>query len=168
MNNSSEQQQYQRFQAQRQQLLQLIERQLQIIQALNMSGRTDVLHRLEERVRADNFKVLVLGEFKRGKSTFINAMLGDEILPAYARPCTAIINEVKWGETPTALLHSTSTDDMTATPQPVPVKELEQYVTIQDGMSEGEAIRSNPFEKVELLWPLDLCRNGALLHDERR
>ena len=41
---------------------------------------------------------MVLGEFKRGKSTFINALLGEEILPAYAVPCTAIINEIKYAD----------------------------------------------------------------------
>ncbi len=48
---------------------------------------------------------MVLGEFKRGKSTFINALLGEEVLPSSAIPCTAVINEVKWGEQQRAILH---------------------------------------------------------------
>ena len=159
-------QQYQQFQERRHVLLELIQRQIKIVSALNMAGRKDVLDRLQERVEADNFKVLVLGEFKRGKSTFINAMLGEEILPAYARPCTAIINEIKWADSPVALLHYPAAADGT-TPQPksVAVKELEQYVTIRDGMPEKEAIRSIAYDKVELFWPLDLCRNGVEIID---
>jgi GTPase SAR1 family protein len=159
-------QQYQQFQERRHALLGLIQRQIKIVSALNMAGRKDVLDRLQERVEADNFKVLVLGEFKRGKSTFINAMLGEEILPAYARPCTAIINEIKWADSPVALLHYPAAADGT-TPQPksVAVKELEQYVTIRDGMPEKEAIRSIAYDKVELFWPLDLCRNGVEIID---
>lgn len=160
--------QYQRFQHQRNQLLILINRLMEVIEKLDMAGRVDALNRLQERVQADNFKVLVLGEFKRGKSTFINAMLGDEILPAYARPCTAIINEIKWGNEPQALLHPSATSKPgiePAAPQSVPVKELERYVTIQDGVTEAEAIRTNPYEKVELFWPLELCRNGVEIID---
>jgi len=157
---------YQKFREKRDALLHLLQRQLRIINDLKMSGREEVLHRLDERVRADNFKVLILGEFKRGKSTFINAMLGDEILPAYARPCTAIINEIKWGESPLALLHAVPDADGTVPPpQAVSVKELESYVTIPTDMNEGSAIRENPYDKVELFWPLELCRNGVEIID---
>jgi len=44
------------------------------------------------------FKVLVLGEFKNGKSTLLNAMLGHKKLPARAAPATAIITELVYGE----------------------------------------------------------------------
>lgn len=158
--------QYQQFREKRDQLLQLIENQRQLAQKLNLNSEGEILDRLAERVRADNFKVLVLGEFKRGKSTFINAMLGAEILPAYARPCTAIINEIKWGEKPRALLHHMPSETgEVATPLTVPVHELEEYVTIQDGVSESEAIRGNRYDKVELFWSLDLCRNGVEIID---
>ncbi|HEY7347504.1 MAG TPA: dynamin family protein [Ktedonobacterales bacterium] len=55
------------------------------------------------RIRADDieqgiFKVLVLGEFKNGKSTLLNAMLGHKTLPARAAPTTAIITELVYGE----------------------------------------------------------------------
>ena len=159
-------QQYRDFQQKRARLLDLIEQQLSVTNALDMGGRQDVLNRLAERIQADNFKVLVLGEFKRGKSTFINAMLGEEILPAYARPTTAIINEVKWGDSPQALLHhSKSQKGSVRPPQEVPVQQLEEYVTIQRGSAESDAIHENPYDKVELLWPLDLCKNGVEIID---
>lgn len=49
---------------------------------------------LKKKLESDNFKVLVIGEFKNGKSTFINSLMGEKVLPAYATPCTAVINEV--------------------------------------------------------------------------
>ena len=66
-----------------------------IAQGLGSETHIDTLKQLHQRVQSDRFKIMVLGEFKRGKSTFINALLGEEILPAYAVPCTAIINEIK-------------------------------------------------------------------------
>ena len=84
--------QYENFQKRRETLLALIQRQLKVLHSLDMKSQEQTLYKLANRVQADSFKVLVLGEFKRGKSTFINALLGDEVLPAYAKPCTAIIN----------------------------------------------------------------------------
>lgn len=46
----------------------------------------------------DFYTVVVVGEFKRGKSTFINAILGDEILPVDVTPTTATINAVMFNE----------------------------------------------------------------------
>lgn len=53
----------------------------------------------------DGFKVVVVGEFSRGKSTFINALLGKRILPAKTNPTTTTINRISYGETPRYLLH---------------------------------------------------------------
>jgi hypothetical protein len=42
----------------------------------------------------DAFRLMVVGEFKRGKSTLVNSLLGKDVLPARVAPCTAIITEV--------------------------------------------------------------------------
>lgn len=59
---------------------------------------------LKKKLENDNFKVLVIGEFKNGKSTFINSLMGEKILPAYSTPCTAVINEVVYGKDKRAVL----------------------------------------------------------------
>lgn len=53
---------------------------------------------LESDITNDFFTIVVLGEFKRGKSTFINALLGEKILPADVTPTTATINALMWDE----------------------------------------------------------------------
>lgn len=61
------------------------------------------MRRLEELARdmeSDFFTVVVLGEFKRGKSTFINAMLGESLLPVDVLPETATINALIYDESP--------------------------------------------------------------------
>ena len=162
---------YEEFRKKRSVLLSLIQRQLKVLDTLNMSGWVVKVQRLEQRVRDDNFKVFVMGEFKRGKSTFINAMLGKEVLPAYATPCTAIINEVKWGEKPQAKLHFISPPKgSTNNTMEIPVDQLEDYVVIQVNQSnaysdDGRPVYESPYEKVELLWPLDICRDGVEIID---
>jgi len=44
------------------------------------------------------FKIALLGEFSAGKSTIINAIIGDEILPISYTPTTNLINEVSFGD----------------------------------------------------------------------
>lgn len=55
-------------------------------------------HGLLERVREGRFFVACLGQFKRGKSTLINALLGDEVLPSGVAPVTSVVTVVRWGE----------------------------------------------------------------------
>ncbi len=73
--------------------------------------------------RNDTFKIMVTGTFGNGKSTLINALLGEEILPAYAQPCTAIINEVKYGTEKKAVLYFRS-----PLPDPLPDKLAQKAV----------------------------------------
>lgn len=49
---------------------------------------------LIEKLRSDNFQIIVLGEFSRGKSTFINALLNKNILPSNILPTTAVITKI--------------------------------------------------------------------------
>ncbi|WP_432631554.1 dynamin family protein [Brachyspira sp.] len=44
------------------------------------------------------FNLMVLGEAKSGKSTFINAYLGKEILPMDVRQCTSAIIKIHYGD----------------------------------------------------------------------
>lgn len=47
------------------------------------------------------FLLVVAGEFNSGKSSFINALLGERVLPEGATPTTDRINILKYGEAPT-------------------------------------------------------------------
>ncbi|WP_156291262.1 dynamin family protein [Oceanobacillus salinisoli] len=53
---------------------------------------------LIEDVEQDYFNVVVIGEFKHGKSTFVNALLGTDVMPRDVTPTTAAINAVLYGE----------------------------------------------------------------------
>lgn len=54
--------------------------------------------RLAERLGARRFLISLVGEFKRGKSTLINALLGAEVLSAGVLPLTAVATELSYGE----------------------------------------------------------------------
>ena len=61
-----------------------------------------------EKIREDKFCLMIAGEAKSGKSTFINAYLGTEILPMDVRQCTSSVVEIRYGSEFT--LHATYAD----------------------------------------------------------
>jgi small GTP-binding protein len=52
---------------------------------------------LAGRLRADIFNLAVVGQFKRGKTTLINALLGRDILPAAVVPLTSVVTIIEHG-----------------------------------------------------------------------
>lgn len=48
----------------------------------------------------DAFNLVIVGDFKRGKSTFINALIGERILPSAVTPETVTINKLSYAENP--------------------------------------------------------------------
>jgi Dynamin family len=147
------------FQWQRRRLISLSERLLKVLETLDMPVLYDEVRTQIGRLQTDTLKVLVVGEFNTGKSTVLNALLGQKILPAYPVPTTALLTEVKWGEQPRAILHyHPFGDGSQKIPLEVPIPELETYLVIN---GDEEKL----YERIELFWPLPLCRDGIELLD---
>lgn len=70
------------------------------LEALGSPGNTHAtqLRSLGERLDAGRFHLAVLGQFKRGKSTFINALLESPLLPSSVVPLTALPTFIRWGD----------------------------------------------------------------------
>jgi len=74
------------------------------LEALELVAREQGLNDIAAEAReasaalaSRRFNVAVMGQFKRGKSTLINALLGREILPADVAPITTAITVVEYG-----------------------------------------------------------------------
>lgn len=172
------------YQKHQQNLAEILRGAAEVTCSLNMSKEKE-LSELSTKVQNDTFKVMVTGTFKNGKSTFINALLGEEILPAYALPCTAVINEVKYGTEKRAVLHFRNPlpdplperladkavqhmNKHKGSPIPpfeIPYDEIEDYVVIPVGADEKQIKLQSPYEKVELFFPLELLKNGVEIID---
>ena len=59
------------------------------------------LHLMRMTLSREKFEIIVAGEFSNGKSTFLNALLQDEILPSSNVPTTALINKIYFRNQPT-------------------------------------------------------------------
>lgn len=56
------------------------------------------LGELEKRLASGRFHLAVLGQVKRGKSTLLNALLGEDVLPSSVVPLTALPTFIQYGE----------------------------------------------------------------------
>jgi GTPase SAR1 family protein len=57
------------------------------------------LEKTKRDMDAESFRFVVVGEFSRGKSTVINALLADRLLPASVEPTTTVLTKIKGGAT---------------------------------------------------------------------
>lgn len=53
--------------------------------------------RVAERLREGRFYLACVGQFKRGKSTLIDALAGAPVLPTAVVPVTSVVTVVRWG-----------------------------------------------------------------------
>lgn len=120
---------------------------------LGGGDRAHALRAAADHVAQDAFRLMVVGEFKRGKSTLINALLGADVLPAKVAPCTSAITEVRQGDPPAATIHWA---DPARPPETVGLERLRELVTIAEGDDDDEAPEPqapSPYARVEVAWP---------------
>src|SRR5436190_8918735 len=64
---------------------------------LELNGSAVLLEEIVGRMREHKFTVAVVGEFKTGKSTFVNSLLGVDVVPTDVIPATATLNRITFG-----------------------------------------------------------------------
>ena len=74
-----------------------IERALVAAGSLLSDERARQVVHLHERWRARRFVTIIAGEFKRGKSTLLNALAGVDVLPTGVLPVTTVPTRVEQG-----------------------------------------------------------------------
>jgi GTPase Era involved in 16S rRNA processing len=112
--------------------------------------RNDRIPRLEK----ERFHLVVLGEFNHGKTTFVNALLGEKVLPTGVTPTTAVIHHVVHGAEQGARAVGASEDDA----KEVPVGEIADYVV-------GGAAASDEVRYLEIQYPAAIVEDGVVLVD---
>lgn len=136
----------------------------QLEKLLREGGSTDELKQWQsevEKLRQDfeskHFRVAVVGEFNRGKTTFVNALLGKEILPADYLPTTAAINRITYSDNPSAYIIMKNGQKKS-----VRIEELAEYVT---KLSAAATENASQIQEAVLEYPSLFCRNGVDLID---
>ena len=110
---------------------------------------------LAARIAEGRFYVACLGQFKRGKSTLINALLADPVLPVGFTPVTAVPTVIRYGETRRARIQSRE-----GSWQEVNASDLKQYVSEEYNPENTKAVRC-----VEVFVPSRLLAAGMCFVD---
>lgn len=73
----------------------LLENSAVFFEQAEQQGKAESLRSLSKDVESGTFSIVVVGEFSAGKSTFLNALMGDKYLPAFIDETTATVNFLK-------------------------------------------------------------------------
>lgn len=125
----------------------------------------------------EDFVVLIIGAFSSGKSSMINALIGEELLPTGFLPETAVLGELHYGEKKRITLYPKKGmwkggDEPFDLEENTP-EEIEKYVSLSsddaiNAIEEEEGCNrkiDSKFEKMVIYWPLDILKDGVVLVD---
>jgi GTPase SAR1 family protein len=110
---------------------------------------------LREKVQTNTFNLVVVGQFKRGKTSLINALLGAEILPVAVVPLTSIVTIMTYGE---ALRIRVYFNDGRVTE--IRPESLPEYVT-----EKGNPKNIKDVKEVVITYPSSYLKDGVRLID---
>ena len=129
--------------------------QLRIVrEALTALGRDNAVRQCGElvvKLAEDRFILAVLGQFKRGKSSLMNAIIGRELLPTGVLPLTSAVTVLKYGPAERLVVHRENLHF----PEELPVSSLPDYVTEKGNPANQKKVKT---ATVEL--PLPFLRRG--------
>lgn len=108
-------------------------------------------------IQRDFYTVVVLGEFKRGKSTFVNAILGEPLLPMDVLPETATISAIMYDDEPRL---SVVNFDGLETKGELSSKYLQKFSAQVANQSDLESIRY-----IKIGYPIEILKNRVVLVD---
>ena len=109
-----------------------------------------VLEQLRNDIANDYYMIVVVGEFNHGKSTLINALIGDSLMPMGIIPTTAMIHAIFYGEAPE--MHIVKKDGSVER-IPLTQNALEMY-----GAESGQS--SPDIDYVKLFLPIELLKKS--------
>lgn len=110
---------------------------------------------LAERLEEGRFYVACVGQFKRGKSTLLGALVGERILPTGILPVTTVPTVLRWGRSRGARVRLSGGDWIDVAPE-----ELAGYVSEEFNAENAKGVRA-----VEVFLPSALLADGMCLVD---
>ncbi len=97
----------------------------QLAEAQGRAEAAEEYRQLQARLAEDRFNLAVVGQFKRGKSTLMNAVIGRDLLPTGLLPLTSAITTLCYGPAERVVLRRKGW----VLDQEISLAELAEYVT---------------------------------------
>lgn len=111
-----------------------------------------ILEQLERRL-AEPLRLALAGMVKAGKSTLLNAMLGEEIAPTDAGECTRVVTWYRYSHTPTITLHTIDGEQ-----RRLPVRRADNRLVLDLGGFPAEQVA-----QLDVGWPLPALKSMILI-----
>ena len=134
-----------------------LEELLKLSDEINLVNTAKSLEETIAKTKDEHFEVAIVGEFKRGKSTLINAMLGQEVLPADVLPATATLNRVTYSTEPYVQVEYKN-----GSSERVDIGRLEDYVTKLTIESEE---RAETVKEATVYYDTEFCKKNVDIID---
>ena len=109
-----------------------------------------------EMLESEPVCILVCGEFKRGKSTFVNALIGRNLCATDTDICTSVVSVIKYSPTETVVRHHG--DFANPKSEKISLDDLERYTV-------GTAEEIDNTIYVEIGLPLQVLKDGLTIID---
>jgi GTP-binding protein EngB required for normal cell division len=123
----------------------------QLFEALGLQEAAERCQALVVQLAEDRFNLAVVGQFKRGKSSLMNAILGRNLLPTGLLPLTSAITTLCYGSKERVMLNRRGF----AWEQEVPLAQLEAYIT-----ERGNPGNEKGLVEARVEMPLPFLRRG--------
>jgi len=159
------------FQLARTQLLNIIEQTQSIISEfveksfLSQKSLAD-LSTISSELQSSEFRIAIIGEFSKGKSTLLNALLGEAVQPVRAIPCSGAISMIRYSDSPEIICYYEDGRE-----EPLSQEQYKERVSIPRSEARGDnlsnaLLEASQIEKVVFGSPkLELCRQGVVIID---
>ena len=108
-----------------------------------------------DQLISNHFNLVVLGQYKRGKTTLINSLVGNKILPSSVVPLTSIVTILKFGDEIRCNIFMND-----GTEQNIRIEELHDYVTESGNPKNVRGVKCACIE-----YPIPLLEKGMQLVD---
>ena len=120
-----------------------------------------VLRDKARSLKEGRFKILFAGEFSRGKSTILNAIAGENILPAKQTPCTGMITMISNGTPSGVTVHYEDGRPH----KELTVKEFCEEYELKTKDQGVDQDRFSGIDRAEIKYPIDWLGEGVELID---
>ncbi len=133
---------------------------------LELTNRMHFIGKNIECLDREKFELVVVGEFSRGKSTFVNAMLGNKILPARKKATTAVISKIIYSDEPKYYLHYK--DELKHVEEITEEKFLKLIAPKESAPEEEKKSEQdflNTIDFADIAYPLEFCKDNVEIVD---
>ena len=122
------------------------------------------IDKLQQKLKSYQFRLSIVGEFSRGKSTLINALVGEQIQPVRAIACSGAITVLKHGSTRRIVCYYKNGQK-----KEVSFEEYQTLVTISKEAARkhrSDELARSQIEEIIFEHPnLEFCQNGVEIVD---